>query len=324
MKQMKLTANLRAALGGAAWLAWSVVRVPGLGHEAWAHALLLLAALVLVPLASELVAEDNEPGWRARLTRATSVAQLPAALLLAWACALPAGGRAALLALPWVAVCGLIAATGWPRALRGGVRRSLGDLCGDVALLFLGVGGAWVFADRSGYRPLNFDPAIVALTAVHFHFAGLLLPLCAGLVVRTYPNARLASRAAVGAVLGVPAVAVGITTTQLGWGPAFEGAAGCGLALSGMAVAVLHVRLATERIGSVGVRGLFLVAGVSLFFGMLLAGCYAARAFVLPLPWLDLPWMRALHGTANALGFGLCALLAWSRVKAHATSTTGG
>lgn len=55
-----------------------------------------------------------------------------------------------------------------------------------------------------------------------------------------------------------------------------------------------------------------MVAGVSLFFGMLLAGLYATRAFALPLPWLDIAWMRALHGTANALGFGLCGTLAWT------------
>ncbi|HTO05065.1 MAG TPA: hypothetical protein VL069_15245, partial [Opitutus sp.] len=58
-------------------------------------------------------------------------------------------------------------------------------------------------------------------------------------------------------------------------------------------------------------RVLFLLAGVSLLFGMSLAGLYASRSLILPLPWLDVPWMRALHGTANALGFGLCGLFAW-------------
>jgi hypothetical protein len=163
-------------------------------------------------------------------------------------------------------------------------------------------------------RPFNFDPAIVTLSAVHFHFAGLLLPLLAGLTVRALPEARLATRAAVGVVLGVPAVAVGITTTQFGWGTAREGAAGCGLALAGMAVAVLHVRLATEpSTGSPMRRGLFFVAGVSLFFGMMLAAAYASRMFSASFAWLNVPWMRAVHGTVNALGFGLCGVLAWQR-----------
>jgi hypothetical protein len=209
----------------------------------------------------------------------------------------------------------MIATTGWLRVRHGGWRRSFDRLCGDAAFIFLGVGGAWVFADRAGHRPLGCDAAIVALTAVHFHFAGLLLPLLAGLTVRAFPESRLATRAAVGALLGVPAVAAGVSLTQLGWGPAVESAAGCGLALAGGVLAVLHVRLAMERKTGSGLqRGLFFVAGVSLFFAMTLAAAFAARGFLAPtMPWLTVPWMRAVHGTVNALGFGLCGVLAWGR-----------
>jgi hypothetical protein len=311
-----MSAKQRAMVGGVVWAAWALWSVPNLQHGAWAHAVLLLAALVLVPLAVELAAEKNElggAGWLAAWTRA---AQLPAAGLLVWAYSLRTGGGAALASVPWVVVCGMIATAGWLRMRRGGWRRPFEKLCGDVAFIFLGVGGAWVFADRAGHRPLNFDEATVALTAVHFHFAGLLLPLFAGRMVRAFPDSRLATRAAVGTLLGVPAVAVGITTTQLGWGPAFEAAAGCGLALAGMAMAVLHVRLATEaRTGTAMTRGLFFFAGVSLFFGMALAAAYAARSVSAPAAWMNVPWMRAVHGTVNAFGFGLGGVLAWGRAK---------
>lgn len=299
-------------VGAVVWMLFTVLRVPDPHHGAWAQALLLLAALVLVPPALELAAKDDERGRVAVLVALSRVAQLPAALLLVLAYGLQPGGGAALASLPWVGLCGMVATTGWLRARHGGWKRSFDRLGGDVAFIFLGVGGAWVFADRAGARPLNFDEAIVMLTAVHFHFAGLLLPLFAGLTVRAFPQSRLASRAAVGAILGVPAVALGITATQLGWGPAFEAAAGCGLALAGMGVAILHVRLATEPGGAAGTRALFLIAGVSLFFGMMLAVAYAARSFSAPLPWLDVPWMRAVHGSVNALGFGLGGVLAWS------------
>jgi hypothetical protein len=53
------------------------------------------------------------------------------------------------------------------------------------------------------------------------------------------------------------------------------------------------------------------VAAVSLAASMLFSALYGSR-FFLPLSWLDLPWMRALHGTANALGFGLVGVVAWS------------
>jgi hypothetical protein len=207
-------------------------------------------------------------------------------------------------------------------ALRGcwrlnakGRGRSLEDLCVCSALIFFGVGGAWVLADRVGFHPLDFPDAIVTLTAVHFHFAGLILPLIAGLTVRTLPSSRFASVASIGVVLGVPAVAIGITATQLGGSPSIEAVAGGVLAMSGIFIAILQVRIALRMRGRLVVQVLFMITGISLLFGMLLAGTYAFRSWFLPLPWLDVPWMRALHGTANALGFGLCGLLAWRAVS---------
>jgi hypothetical protein len=310
----------RAMAGAVAWLAFVVWRVPGLQHAAWAGALLLLAALVLVPLALELADDPKDPSLVAWLAGLTRLLQLPAALLLGGSLLTAPGGTSALLALPWVILCGMVAATGWFRVRRGGWRRSFDRLCGDAAFIFLGVGGAWVFADRAGHRPLNFEEAIVALTAVHFHFAGLLLPLFAGLIVRAFPDSRLATRAAVGTLLGVPAVAVGITTTQWGWGPSFEAAAGCGLALAGLMIGVLHVRLATGPAGSPLKRALLGIAGGSLCIGMTLAALYAVRGVWAPFPWIDLPWMRAVHGSLNALGFGVCGVVGWSLRESRRTA----
>jgi hypothetical protein len=78
-----------------------------------------------------------------------------------------------------------------------------------------------------------------------------------------------------------------------------------------MGVAVLQLRLAAQDRWPMKVRTLWTVAGFSLLFGMSLALLYSARSYAMPLPWLDLPWMRALHGTANALGFALCGAVGW-------------
>ncbi len=310
-----MSTTTRAWIGAAVWAAFVARFVPNPQHDAWALALLVLAALVLVPLARELLGEKNETGTAAKLARWTRVAEFPAGLALAAACAMTPGIGAALVAIPWVAVCALGAVTAVLRVRRDRFGRALENLCGDAALIFLGVGGAWVLADRVGFRPLKFDPAIVTLTAVHFHYAGFLLTMAAGGVAREFFFSRFAARAAVGVVLGVPAVAVGITATQTGAGPAIEGAAGWWLGLAGMAVAIFHVRIALDAKIAWTTRVLFLIAGGALFFGMLLAEIYAMRVFTAPLPWLDLPWMRALHGTANALGFGLCGVLAWRRKR---------
>ena len=318
-----MSAFNRALLGLAAWSVFVIAHVSDLRGEAWAPALLLLAALVLVPLALELLADEDESAPVDRWFGVVSQVQLPAALLLGLACWLPPGIAAAAAALPWVLLTFLFAAIGGVRLRRGGVAREMDRLCADVALGFSAIGGVWVLADRAGYSPLGFSPAIVALTAVHFHYAGLILPLVAGLVQREVFFLRLASRAAVGVILGVPAVAVGLTVTQLGWGPSLERAAGCGLALAGMAVAILQVRIALEGRFSPPCRILLGIGGASLFIGMVLAAGYALRGTFAGSAGLDVPLMRLIHGSINGLGFGLCSVLGW-RQLGRERRTAGG
>ncbi len=318
---MKLTPVTKAWIGIVVWAAFVFVRVDDLRAEAWAHALLLFAALVLVPLALELFEEKDETGPAARWFALARAMQLSAAVFLAIACALSPGPAAAAAALPWVLWTGWVAAIGVTRLRREGLRRSFDGICADAALVFAAIGGVWTLADRLGYSPLGFGRDIVALTAVHFHYAGLLLPLFAGLVQRELFFWRFAARAAVGVVLGVPAVAFGITTTRLGWGTSIEAAAGVGLALAGMAVAVLHVRIALDAKRDLATRVLLGVAGASLFFGMVLAALYALRASLGLAPGLGIPHMRMAHGTVNAIGFGLCGVLAWRRMAVSAPAT---
>lgn len=310
----EMSAFNRALLGLVAWSLYVIARVSDLRGEAWTHALLLFAALVLVPLALELLADEEEAPSSARWFKVVSSAQLPAALLLGLACWLPPGAAAAAAALPWVLLTFLLAAIGVGRLRRGGVAREMDRLCADVALGFSAIGGVWLLADRTGYSPLGFSPAIVSLTAVHFHYAGMILPLVAGLVQREVFFLRLASRAAVGVILGVPAVAAGLAATQLGWGPSLERAAGCGLALAGMAVAILQVRIALEGRFSLPNRILLGIGGAALFIGMVFAAVYVLRGTFAGSASLDVPQMRLIHGTINAVGFALCSVLGWRRL----------
>ena len=83
------------------------------------------------------------------------------------------------------------------------------------------------------------------------------------------------------------------------------------MALSGLLSAWLHLRLAAEDGRARTIRSLWAVAGLSLAFGMVLAALYGARSLGGP-TWLDIPTMRAWHGTADALGFGLAGVVGWS------------
>jgi len=304
------TGGPRAIAGGVVWLGLVFWSVADLRTPAWSAALLTFAALVLVPLALDLAREPGEAGVVPRLLVITGWLQLPAAFLLTVSCLQPTGRLAAGLALPWIILTGLIAWSGGLRILRRGLKPHWA-LCRDAGMLFFAVGGVWTLADRLGLHPLGFGSDIVQLTAVHFHFAGLVLPVASGLVVREFASSRIAATAGWGVLAGVPLVAVGITSTQLGRGPAMEFFAALVLAASAMIIAVFQLRLAAQKRWPAKVRVLWSIAGMALVFGMSLALLYSARPYVMPLPRLDLPWMRALHGTANALGFALCGLLGW-------------
>lgn len=305
----------RALAGGALWLGFLLLTRPGPSDPAWIHALLLLAPLALLPLGLDLVeragapAGGEEPGGPAGLLRVAGVLQLPAAALLAGSYLLTQGAVAAVLALPWLAVTGLIALAGVLR-LRGRGFHPLAGLALDAGLVFLVVGAAWAVSDRLGFRPLDFPTVIVLLTAVHFHYAGFVLPIVTGLAAaRT--GGPAATLATLGVVAGVPLVAVGITATQLGFGPWIEALAAWTVAAAGALVAWLHLRLAARPAYPPFARVLWTVAALSLLASMGLAALYGSRFHLSQVRWLDIAWMQALHGAANAFGFALAALLGW-------------
>lgn len=319
----RITTTTKAGAGAAAWLAYLGFTARPLGGDPWAQALLVFHALVLVPLALDVLVERRDDmGDRVKgLVRAQRL-QFPAAMLLAAAFWLQPGWAALAAALPWMATTVLLAMVAVQRIVRDGAARPMHRLCGDAGLLFLAVGGVWMAVDRAGWLPVRSHGSLGTLLAGHFCATGFLLPLAAGWVLRQMPESRFAARGAVGVVLAVPAAAVGLAMTWLGAGPTIEAASGWALALSGMIVAILHVRLATDLKGALPARGLLALAGAALFFGLLLAGLHASRGLVAPVPWLGEPWLRTLFSSINAFGFGLAAVLSWRLVAMNADNAS--
>jgi hypothetical protein len=287
----------RAALGGILWLAFVAAVQPG-----WAESLLLLAPLVVFPLGLALLL----PRRQGAVLRLAAAVQLPAAVSLLGAFALPSGVAAVALALPWPGFTLLLALAGLMDLCRG-LPRSAAEASAVASLLFPAVGGGWLVLSVLGARPLDFSPEIVRATAIHFHYAGFALPLLAWLTASAQPGAA-ARAAAVGVVAGVPLVALGITLSAFGvrlleWLAAWFLVGAC------VPLAVLQLKLAS-RPGRPG-RVLLAVAGLSLLAGMGLAALYAWGNYWGP-AWLDIPLMARTHGALNALGFALPGLLAWN------------
>jgi len=300
-------------VGALTWTGLLLARRPDPFGRPWAEALLLLAPLVLVPLCVRLLARVDPEPVPPRLRRAFLLLSLPASLSLIAALHRAPSAVAAMLAVAWLIVTLFLAAGGAQRVLSRGLRRSLAlpeDLAVDVARLLLPVGAGWAALACGGVRPLQFEDVIVLLTGVHFHHAGFVLPVLAARAAHELPG-RPARLACWGVMAGVPLVAVGITATQLGAGSALELAAAWITGAAGLLVAWLHLRLATRSDEPASVRILWTVAGLSLVVGAIFAAVYGMR-HAAGLAWPDIPWMRVLHGTPNALGFGVAGALAWT------------
>ncbi|MDX2283924.1 MAG: YndJ family transporter [Bacteroidia bacterium] len=293
--------------GALAWaLCWVLPAGGGLAAR-WPAMALLLAALAGVPLALGVMTRELPDGWPG-LHRIRMLI-LPAAALLALSVLLPPGLAAGLAALPWLGITLALARTGVWR-LRRTSWRDLGPQTAHAGLVFLAVGGAWAAADRLGLQVLAFPQAIVQLTAIHFHYAGLFFPLLAGLALQAWPS-RAAAGACILALAAIPLTALGITAAQvLGW-QVLEGLAGAAVALSGWlcAGAYLHPVL-RGRLRPVQ-RLCWGLMGMALLFSMSLAMLYALRVWY-PLPLLSIPWMRAWHGAANVFGVAGLGLLGWA------------
>src|SRR5262249_26528248 len=145
--------------------------------SSWAEPLVVLGALVVCPLALFVTAPTDRYPWP---WRAAVWMQFPGALLLLPSFARNPGPIAGSLALPWLLITVLVALFGLLRLLshwRGQVE----EWAIDAGLLYLAVGGGWLILSRLGARPLDFGEPIILLTAGHFHYAGLALPILTGL-----------------------------------------------------------------------------------------------------------------------------------------------
>ncbi|MGH3714286.1 MAG: YndJ family protein, partial [Micromonosporaceae bacterium] len=163
-------------------------------------------------------------------------------------------------------------------------------------------------AERAGHRLFGFPMELLALTVPHFHYAGFAAALVAGLVCRTVPG-RTARLAAWSVPAGTGLVFAGYfvnDATEL---------AGAVVLTAGMwLVGWLTWREVRPRATSPITRWCFGIAAAVLVLTMLLALDWAV-GHVSDLPHLSLFWMVATHGVGNALGFGLCGVAAWHRLR---------
>ncbi|MBW8483627.1 YndJ family protein [Actinomadura parmotrematis] len=260
--------------------------------SALVNLVVMTGMLLVVPLGLRLA---GVPGGTRRIWAAGAVAGAAAL----W---LPRGPAAVALAACYAAAALAVAA----RAPRRRWRADAAEAAVALALVMPLVAATALVAERGGLHLFGFSLRILSLTVAHFHFAGFAAALIAGLVGRTAGPGRRAAAASV--PLGTLVVLAGYFTGE--W-VEFAGAVvlTAGMWLVGW-LTWRDVRPAGDR----AARALLLASSAVLAATMVLALWWAlgeASGLVHP----TLGWMAATHGVGNALGFGLCGMLAWSRVK---------
>lgn len=297
-----VTARVAIGVGIAVLVVQTALTVGNPLASAWAITLLLAAPLVIFPIILMRLSEEF-----AALSLVRKV-QPFAAVMLAFALNVAPGLAALLLGVPWIVVCVLLSFIG-ARDLFSRFRDlDTPSRLIDAGLGFLAIAAFWLFLYLSGLPTPLFEREIVFLTVIHFHYAGFLLPLYAGWSMRKSSASKtLEAVLAIGVVASIPMVATGVTLTALKAALWFEPIAATSMAVFGLGVAWL--------IWSVAGRNVWLhLAAQTLVLTMPLAIAYAVKRFVPGvLEPLDIPAMRAFHGTANAFGFGLLGAIGFSR-----------
>ena len=174
---------------------------------------------------------------------------------------------------------------------------------------FLANASLWLLFDRLGVQPLGFSTWIVILTGVHFHFAGFTLMASLTLFLFQNPKDRLTQITILSIIIGVILTATGIITSQLGYDHIIETMAGVWMAFSAMLAGFIFVR--QSFLEKMPTKIFWFIGGTCLILAMVLAFLYAMRSIIV-LESLTMPFMQAIHGTLNALGFGTLVLLGWA------------
>ncbi|MGB9930541.1 YndJ family protein [Haloarcula amylolytica] len=292
-------ADLSAVLGTAVWLALTAT-----GELDAIERALALAPLVLVPLALRTAVIGAFQMPENRFTTTAIWLQPVGALLFAVSLVVPSPTPlAAALATPWLVVTGLLGLAALARTLRDGL--TLPETAIDAGFAYVSVGAIALLLAHLDLT-FWFDRVIIRLTAVHFHYAGFVLPVAAGLTGRHLGDHSRGFRTAVGVILVGPAlIAVGIA-----FSPLVEVVA---VSVFTVAVAAFGVVVLSRVIPTCPqLQGLLLgIAAVALPISMALALGYGVSTFTGRSLGLTISTMVALHGSLNAFGFGLCATLGW-------------
>lgn len=304
-----------AAVGGLIWL---ILLGGVLLNRFWLSIfdlLFLFAPWVVVPLTMSLVpaAQDNRPS---RINSSVIRYLLfPGAVLITTSFFLRNGRTAGALTVLWLLAGIILAVDGLIRLIRTRLR-SFQESCFAIGEGYALVGAFWLLASRMGLRPVGFHEPIVLLTAVHFHYAGLMAAVLAGLVASSARTPFLLRIALSCAVLGPGLLGLAFLA-----GPKFKLAAVVLMVIGEYGIAFGTFRIGLASASEIGGR-ILILASACVILGMALAGIWALGEYPLH-AFVNLEQMARYHGVLNSFGFGLCSLVGWTLLRRQTRPAMG-
>ena len=296
-----------AAVGGLIWLA---LLGGVLLNRFWLSIfdlLFLFAPWVVVPLTLSLLPAAHEN--RASRMNGSVIRYLlfPGAVLATASFFLRDGRTAAVLTVLWLFASISLTLDGLMRLIRTRLQ-SFPEFCFAAAEGYALVGALWLLASRMGLRPVGFREPIVLLTAVHFHYAGLMAAVLAGLAASPTRTPLPLRLVLICAVLGPGLLGLAFLV-----GPKLKLAAVVLMVIGEYGIAFGPFRKGMASASRIGGRMLILGSS-SVIFGMALAGIWAVGEYPLH-AFVNLEQMARYHGVLNSFGFGLCSLVGWTLLR---------
>jgi hypothetical protein len=285
------TLKIQATLGFFLWFAIVSLTSSSYQKADWHIRILELASLVWLPLGLHLLEEIQFVSFSKVLKNSILAAAICLIVALESSFA-----NHAIFAFPYAVLTFILAAAGVENWI---VRpRSMSNTTLSVSLLMLPVASLWALSHCFDYQPLGFPSEIVTLTAVHFHFAGFLFILACGCAAFEHQT-KLSEWACRLAIAAVPLTALGITITQLSNNYLIETCAAICVTLAGFCCAISYILASAKKLTIIS-KIAAIAFGLVLIFSMSLAFLYAIRPYY-TIAWLNIPYMKAIHGTCNGI-----------------------
>lgn len=179
----------------------------------------------------------------------------------------------------------------------------------DTGLIFTGAGGLWLVLWQGGIdRLLPYDEMTMSLTAVHYHYSAVVIPILTGafgrllVFLRGYTG-RVYRFLAIGAAIGSPLIALGVVQ-----GPPLELVYVFIYAVLLYWLSIWWMLLLPKM--TLRARLCLLPASASLMISMGVTFLYALGVTIGE-PIITYEKMFYWHGAVNAIGFSLFGTMGW-------------